>query len=86
MDHHDLLKHNVDDMFILIDGNNIFPTSKHFRKYFMSYNLEEKIQAQIRLRWFVSIALNCNNVVLFFDEKFPEDAVKAVEDAIIPNK
>ena len=43
MNHHDLLKQNVDDMFILIDGNNIFPTSKYFRKYFMSYNLEEKI-------------------------------------------
>ena len=32
------------------------------------------------------MALNCENVILFFDQKFPEDAVKAVEDAVIPNK
>lgn len=85
LNHHELLEMDLDKNLFLIDGNNIFPTSKHFKKYFLSYNVEQKIEAQIRLRWLVSMALKGDQVVLFFDEKYDDDSVKAVLTIVAPN-
>jgi hypothetical protein len=86
LDRHELLALDRSKIIFLVDGNNIFPTSKHFKHYFISKSTEDKIEAQIRLRWFISMALGSEEVILFFDEKFDEECVKAVEAVIVPNK
>lgn len=76
IDHHQLINRNNNKVVYLVDGNNIMPAVKHFRQYFKSYDHKEKITTQIRLRFFISIALPPESVILFFDSKFNEEEVK----------
>lgn len=43
LNHHDLLEMDQENIYFLIDGNNILPTSKHFKHYFKSFTPIEKI-------------------------------------------
>lgn len=69
----ELIKLDTTKTIFLVDGNNIFPTNKHFRRYFQSYLLSEKVQAQLRLQWLLSHALEPQGSILFFDEKYDEE-------------
>jgi hypothetical protein len=53
----ELINLDLTKTVFLVDGNNIFPTNKHFRRYFQSFLLSEKIEAQLRLQWLLSHAL-----------------------------
>jgi hypothetical protein len=60
------MQSNGQKILFLIDGNNILPTNKHFRRYFQSKNPIEKVYAQIRTRWYISHCLS-SSAILFFD-------------------
>jgi len=51
----------------LIDGNNILPTNKHFRKFFKSNLIMEKIEAQVRLKCLIGHSFEKEEAILFFD-------------------
>ena len=57
LSHHELIAMKQTNFLYLVDGNNIMPTNKHFRKYFQNMSQEYKIEAQIRCRWLISLAL-----------------------------
>jgi hypothetical protein len=67
-----ILSASNSNVVILIDGNNILPTNKHFRKYFQSKTKMEKVIAQVRCQWYFSHCFRKEEVILFFDEKFED--------------
>ena len=67
LDHDNLINFDQSKVLYLIDGNNILPTQKDFRKYFQSNSENERVQAKLRCQWLISYALDIQGCYLFFD-------------------